>query len=266
MENILKNKKIIISLVVIIVLIISMLFIFKKDDKLKNVQDSLENIFFFLPETKYDNLNDLPDYCKVSLVYGTKYLKDEKYLSKDDYNTEGKKKALKTVKAYSKESILDGVKLLLGENATINFEKNEEGDYTFTQENGCGYNNDSIDLLSYNEIRKLVYSYDTGENNTIDLYVKWEKPEIDGDIVKLSAKALLPIDNGDGNYIVYADKDMSLVAGRIEKGKNLEKEIEKLYDTGSRIYNFTLKKHGNNYIWIGYEVLDYMYNNEIFID
>ena len=82
----------------------------------------------------------------------------------------------------------------------------------------------------------------------------------------MEAKALLPIDNGDGSYIVYADKDMSLLAGRIEKDDNLKVEIEKLYETESREYIFTLKKQGNDYIWTNYEVLDYMYNNEVILN
>lgn len=238
----------------------------KKNDELKVAMDAIENIFFFLPETKYDNLNEIPDYCKISLVYGTKYLNDEKYISEDDYYTVVKKQDKKAVKAYNEDSILNAIKSILGDDTNINFSADENGEYLFLVENGCGYNNKNINSLGYSEIGDYIYSYDNDEAIESNLYIKWEKPVIDGDIVNLSAKALLPIENQDGSYTVYTNGERFAVVGTVEKGKKLKDELRKMCDEVEVKYNFTLQKNGSNYIWIKYEVIDNLNSENNLID
>lgn len=267
MKN-LSIKKIIIGIIFVISIIFIMILLRfgKKNDGLKVAMDAIENIFFFLPETKYDNLNEIPDYCKISLVYGTKYLNDEKYISEDDYYTVVKKQDKKAVKAYNKDSILNAIKSILGDDANINFSADENDEYLFLVENGCGYNNKNINSLGYSEIGDYIYSYDNDEAIESNLYIKWEKPVIDGDIVNLSAKALLPIENQDGSYTVYTNGERFAVVGTVEKGKKLKDELRKMCDEVDVKYNFTLQKNGSNYIWIKYEVIDNLNSENNLID
>ena len=267
MKN-LSIKKIIIGIIFVISIIFIMILLRfgKKNDGLKVAMDAIENIFFFLPETKYDNLNEIPDYCKISLVYGTKYLNDEKYISEDDYYTVVKKQDKKAVKAYNKDSILNAIKSILGDDANINFSADENDEYLFLVENGCGYNNKNINSLGYSEIGDYIYSYDNDEAIESNLYIKWEKPVIDGDIVNLSAKALLPIENQDGSYTVYTNGERFAVVGTVEKGKKLKDELRKMCDEVDVKYNFTLQKNGSNYMWIKYEVIDNLNSENNLID
>jgi len=78
-------------------------------------------------------------------------------LSTDDYDTIVKKNSKNSVKAYSKDEILDALKKVLGENAIIDFEPNDEGDYEFIIENGCGNNNENIGKISYNSEKGYIY-------------------------------------------------------------------------------------------------------------
>ena len=262
MKNMVKNKKILIggiSAIAVVILGIAIVLLIKntiKKDKLKEIQDSIENVFFYLPEEKYDNLNDIPDYCKVSLVYGTDYIKSDALLSTDDYDTVLDKKGDNTTEAYNIETILNAVKKVLGDDSTINFDANEDGDYEFIEENGCGYNNKSIGKLSYNVQNEYIYTKEQKEIQKV--YVKWEEPQIDGDNITLTAYALLPLSNDDGSYTVYANGSLNLVAGTIEAGKNLDEEISNMYNDSLK-YVIKLKKNNDDYTWVSYEVIDEVY-------
>ena len=264
----LKNKKVligIISLVSIIVLILIVLLIInanKKKDKLAEMKQSIENIFFYLPKNKYDNLNDIPDYCKVSLVFGQDYMKADAYLNDDDYITEEKKKNDHNVIAYKKDTILNNVKSLLGNDVSINFDIDSDMDYPFLVENGCGYNNKNITTLSYNEDKEYIYSLKEDKDETYKLYVKWADESIDGDDVTLQAKALLTKKNEDGSYNVYADYTGKYLAGTVSSDKNIKDEINKLFDLKSRVYIFKLKKNKDAYTWVSYEISDGIYDVE----
>lgn len=258
----LKNKKNFIPFICIIagvILFVVGIFYELKNDKLGKVKDAIENVFFYLPNENYDDLNQISDYCKISLVYGTDYLKNYTLLSKDDYDTVVKKNG---VKAYSKDNILKAIKNILGDNANINFDLDEDDDYSFLISDNCKFGNDKIKTLSYNESKESVFSIDDDEENTSKLYVKWEKPEYDGDLVKLTAKALLAVKNVDGGYDVFADSNLNYQAGTVS-GSNVKSQIEDMYDYRSMDHVITLKKQGDNYIWIKYEVIDNIYRGEI---
>lgn len=254
MNKILNNRKVLIGIFLIVLGII--LFIVgicsdKKKDKIEQMKEAIEHVFFYLPNTKYDDLNQMSDYCKISMVYNTDYLKKDVYLSKDNYDTVVKS-SINSVKGYKTSNVLNSVKSILGENATINFDINEDDDYDFLLTDKCRFGNKRLQTLSYNESGKYIYSIDDDSNNNdLKLYVKWDKPEYDGDTVRLTAYALLSIKNSDGNYDIYIDNNLSKKVDTING--SVSYKILKLYDR-SYTYRFTLKKINDNYIWTNFEV------------
>lgn len=264
MKKMLENKKILIGIILIIVGILCFIFGFLYDgkkDKLKQTEEALENIFFYLPENEYTDFNNLSDYCKISLVYGTDFLKKDVLLSKDDYDTVVKRKG---INGYKSSNVLKAVQSILGKDVNINFDLNEENEYEFLEADSCKLGNDKINTLSYNESSEYLFSIDdeNKENNT-KLYVKWDKPKYDGDLVHLTAYALLTIKNASGGYDVYADGNLSHKVDSIKKG-NIKYKIKSLYYK-SNVYNFTLKKVNDNYIWINYTMKD-IYDDTIIYD
>ena len=258
-----KDKKILIPLICIVVGVVMFIMgiVYEmKDDKLGKVKDAIENVFFYLPEQKYEDLNAMSDYCKISLVYGTDYLKSDALLSKDDYDTVVKKKK-NAVKAYSKDNMSKAIKSILGENASINYNIDEEGEFPFTVADECQNGNDKIKTLSFNESKGYIFSIDDDEKSNDKLFVRWDKPIYDGDTVTLRAKALLAVLNGDGDYDIYADSNLEYKADTVSKSK-LESKIKELYDYKSMDHIITLKKQGNDYIWTKYEVIDNVYHGE----
>ena len=257
----LKNKKILLCIIIFILVVITCISIVllkdkKKSNQLENIEKSIENILFYLPDSKYDNMNNIPDYCKLNLVYGTDYLKSDLYISSDDYDTIVDGKTNNSISAYSNNALLSAIKNVLGDDATINFESNDDGDYEFIEENGCGNNNKKIGSISYNSEKEFIYSKESKEIQK--LYVKWDDPVVDGDYVNLTAYALLPLINEDGSYTVYANSSQTYVAGNISSGKDIDKEISDMYDRSLK-YNIKLKKNGNKYTWVNYEVVDDVY-------
>ena len=264
-----KKKIVLISVIVSIVLILCVIIFViistkNKVSELDKMKNMLTNVFIYLEDKEYNDLNEIPDYCKLSFIYGSDYLKSDALLSTDDYDTVLNKRNGKSVDAYSKENIMNTIKKVLGENATISFEQDEYGDYPSLIENGCGYENNSIGLLSYNEEKEYVYSInDSNEDKVTKLYVKWETPEIDGDDIKLIAYALITSRRDDGSYEVYADGNLELYAGEIDKDEDVEEAINGMYNVSSRKYTFNLKKVDGKYMWTGFSITDNLYKEII---
>lgn len=264
MRKMFNDKKNLIAFALVflgVILLLFSLFYKEKENKLDNTLDAIENIFFFLPNDKYDNLNDISDYCKISLIYGSKFLKSDKLINKDNYDADGK---LGSLKAYSKDNVLKSLKKLLGDDASINFDLNDDSDYDFLMEDGCRYANNDIKALSYNETDGYIFSVDRDEDDNIELFVKWGEPNIENDQVIIHASALVAVKNGDDNYDIFADKDLKHLAGTTSKF-NLTSEVEKLYYK-SMDYVFTLKIVDGNYIWTNYEVIDRLYDEGFILD
>ena len=228
------------------------------NNKLGKAKSAIENIFFYLPDTEYTNLNEIPDYCKISLVYGTDYVKNDALLSSDDFDTIVKKNG---VYAYKLDTILKGVQDILGDNVSINFEKNNDNEYDLLYSNDCIYGNSKLNNLSYNENHGYFFSMDREEEDNSTLYVKWMEPEYKDDLVILKAKALLAIKNASGGYDVFANKDLTYKAGEV----NNKSEIKDLYYM-SLDYKFTLKNINDKYIWTKYEVIDNIYKEDVIYD
>ena len=239
MKNIFKNKIFIIIISGCALLIVLVVFLLnlggKKEDKLEKVKQSIENVFFYLPDYKYEDVNGIPDYCKVSLVYGTSYIEKYKIVSKEDTTKEVKKEDKTTTRAYSTEEIENALKKIIGSSATLNYDKDAEGDYVFTIENGCGYNNKNINVLSYDEENKYVTSLDKKNDNVSKVYTKWEEQEKDGNKIVYNVYALEATEKEDGSYDIYADKDHNYYVKNIKNSKNIEKEIESLFEEHSNI-------------------------------
>ena len=226
------------------------------------IEKSIENVFFYLPESEYSDLNSISDYCKVSMVFDTDYVKKDALLSKEDYNTILKKDK-NAVKAYKISTIEKAVKNIFGESASINFDANEDGEYNFLIEDNCRYGNDKLEVLNYNESRKYVYSIDGDKYENMKLYVKWEEPINNENEVVISAKALLAIKNEAGNYDVYADNNLEYKVVTL-KSNELQSQISKYYSE-SLNYEFRLKKLKNEYIWTSFKRVN-VYENSVLVD
>ena len=263
-----KNKKIIISIsICIVAIILIIIFVVIKMQKNKQreldyFKERLSNIFIYLEDKEYTDLNEIPDHCKISLIYGSKYLKEDTYLSSDDYSKEVKKNTKNSIKAYNKDNILKSLKEVLGNNSTINFDSDENGNYDFLMENGCGVLNKDIDTLNYNSDKEYVFSITDEEKNdeNIKLFVKWDDEKIEGNTITLNAYALMTRKRTDGSYEVFADGNLTMYAGEIGKDEDLNSSIEKMYVSSSRRYSFKLKKNNNKYSWIGFDIKDDIYN------
>lgn len=256
-----KDKKILIGFILVILgftIVIIVLMNSNKNNKLGKAKNAIENVFFYLPESNYTNLSEIPDYCKISLVYGTDYVKKDALLSSDDYDTIVKRNG---VDAYKLDTILNGIQDILGDNVTINFLKNEDNEYDLLYSNDCRYGNSKLNILSYNENYGYLFSMDNDEEDNSKLYVKWMEPEYKDDIVILKAKALLAIKNASGGYDVFADKDLTYKTGSVDS----KDKIEDLYYM-SLDYRFTLKDVNDKYIWTKYEIIDNIYNEDAIYD
>lgn len=245
MKKFLKNKLITVVFVVVILLIILLaIFIIRKkhDDKINitDIKDSLANIFYYLPENKYDDMNNISDYCKVALIYDTNYLKNDTKI-----NLDGKRK-----KAYSKANVLDSLKKILGKSASINFMSDEKGDYTFLQQDNCYLSNPIVTNLSYDSNKNAIYNLDYEDTNK-ELYIKWSDEIVNGNTLILSAQAFVIVKSSN-QFQVYVDYQMSDSLGTyesLEKAKEaIEENIYRSYD-----YKFIFEKENENYIWKSYE-------------
>ena len=255
------------NIIVILVFIVGIVMIFigfnynSKDSKLSNVREAIENIFFYLPDDNYSDMSSISDYCKINLVYNTKYLKNYTLLNSNDYSTDVKN-SKNVIKSYKMDEVLKGLKSILGKDVTLDYSVDEVGNYKFLMTDSCLNSNKSIGKLSYNEMDKLLFSINNYNSKNVDkLYVKWDKPIYgkDGTII-LNAKALLAIKNNNGGYDLFADYKLSYLAGSVE-GFNIESKIDSLYSK-SFDYKITLKKVDGNYIWTGYERINNVYGGE----
>lgn len=266
MKKVFEKKYIIISLLCIIfgIILLVCAFVFDtKEDKFDNTLDAIENVFFFLPNDKYVNMNDMSDYCKVSLIYGSKLLKSDIVLDKKNYDVDIKNGVLK---AYSKDNVIKSLKNILGDNASINFDVDEDGEYSFLYEDGCKLANKSIKTLSYSQSSESLFSIDDeiDNKNNIKLFVKWGEPETNDDEIVIHAQALVAVKNGEGKYDIYADRELSHLAGTVNKG-DLKYVVKEFYYK-SLDYIFNFKLVNGNYIWTNFEVIDRLYNDDFIVD
>ena len=118
-----KNKNfkyIIISIIILIILIFFIILINNRKDKYSNIKKTISNTFFYLSLDEYDNMNNISDNCKMSLLFDMESFKKDKIIQ----NTKG----------YSKSNILNSIKKVLGSSATINFSINDFNTYNFLTE------------------------------------------------------------------------------------------------------------------------------------
>ena len=111
-----KNKfKILIFVIIILFIVLAIILNrFLRKDKYANIKSSLENVFFYLKNDYYNDMNDISDDCKIALIYNTKYLKSD-YIF---YNANGKK-----ILGYTNSNVLSTLSKIIP-NATINFNLN----------------------------------------------------------------------------------------------------------------------------------------------
>ena len=94
-----KNKNIkyiIISIIILIILIFFIILINNHKDKYSNIKKTVSNTFFYLSFDEYDDMNNISDNCKISLLF--------------DMDGFKKDKIVQNVKGYSKGNILNSVK------------------------------------------------------------------------------------------------------------------------------------------------------------
>lgn len=242
MKKMLEYKKIIISCLVIIIII---LFIFigikllsKRKNNVDQLKKTIENVFYYLPDDNYTNMNDISDYCKIALLYNSDYLKSDYTL----YDNDGNK-----IKGYTRNNILTSLKSIIGSDAYIDFNKNKSLDYSFLNQDSCVFANDFIANISYDENKKIIYSVKK-EEQVRKLYIKWIDQNSE---TKLKAKALMAVKT-DLGYMLYVDYNMQYLIGEYKNIQELEKDLEKNY-LKSYDYEFEIAKNGDEYIWKSYK-------------
>lgn len=272
MDNIKMNKKIVsVAAVTAIIFLIGVVVINRYGNSVENkkinaLKKNIENVFFYLPEDEYSDLNLMPDYCKLSMVYGTKALKNTKYVSSKDLTTIVNKKSKDSLVSYSTNDIDSAVKSVIGSNASINYKENKNGDYNFIIENGCGNNNSSIGILGYNSDKKIIYKIMDKKSSESKLHIKWIRKINNGSNIELIAYALESVKNIDGSYTVYADSEHRYVVAIINKKDNYDKKIDELLYSKSRTYKFIIKKNFGKYTWNSYTIVDNLYDPDVHIN
>ena len=76
-----KNKSIkyiIISIIILIILIFFIILINNRKDKYSNIKKTISNTFFYLSLDEYDNMNNISDNCKMSLLFDMESFKDQR--------------------------------------------------------------------------------------------------------------------------------------------------------------------------------------------
>ena len=230
-----KNKSIKYILISTIILIILIIFIIcivllnNHKDKYSNIKKTVSNTFFYLSFDEYDDMNNISDNCKISLLF--------------DMDGFKKDKIVQNVKGYSKGNILNSVKKILGKSASINFSTNE---LTFVFPDIYNeFHNVNPTMLSYNSTEQVMYRNNT-ENNRI-IMVNWNKVEANGSIINMSAEALMIVKN-EKDYSLFIDKDMNYKIGDY-KTLNEAKEAALNNYFRSYKYEFTFNYENGNYVW-----------------
>ena len=248
-----RNLLIIITCLLIVILLtfVALYFLNVKNDKYQQIKDSISNVFFYLPEDKYENMNDISDYCKISLVFNTKYASsDYKF-----YDNNGS-----IINGYTKDEVLNSIKKILGDQATIDFMVDESGNYKFLFKDKCVYNA-KVTNLTYDSQNNVFYESE-GETSNRILEVKWNDVKENNDEVELKAQALMIV-KGDNKYDLYIDNNMNYLIGSYKTLKEAKNASTANFDK-SYIYNFKLKKIDDNYIWTDFERENFV--NNIIVD
>ena len=232
------NIKYIVPFIVLILIVIIFIFILSnkknKSDTadLSSLKKALGNVFYTLPNDEYKNMNDISDYCKISLIYGSDYLESD-----SKYNN---------TKAYSISNVSSSIKKILGINATIDFKPDDNGDYKFLKEDNCVFGNNYVSNLSFDSEKQVLYTLKPFKTNR-KIYIKWEDEVKDGNDITLYAKALMGVEAEDG-YDLYSDFNMEKLIGHYDSKNKLEKSLDSNYILSNN-YEFHLRKEKGNYIW-----------------
>ena len=229
-----KNRLLIsISIIILCLIIILTLSLLKNNkDKYMDLKDSLSNTFFYLDDN-YTDMNTISDFCKISLVYDTNYLKmDNK------------------IKGYSKNNVLNSLKKILGSNVTVDFDN--------LIKDKCVYNS-KVTNLTYNSKDNILYTIGSDKSNR-QVVVTWYYEKENKNSLELKAHALMIVKND--NYDLYIDNDNTYLIGSYNSlnvaRKAAKNNMHKSYD-----YSFILTKEDGNYIWKEFNVFK---NDEVFID
>ena len=219
-----------ISIILCLVIVVFIIILSSKKDKYNNLKNSLSSTFYYLDKS-YDNLNDISDFCKISLVYDTNYLKSD-YTVSDAGNK---------IKGYTISNVLSSSKKILGDNITIDFDNLIKDD--------CVYNNKVINL-TYNSKDKVLYSQGNDKSNRT-IVVDWFYEKEDDNILELKSHALMIVKND--KYDLYVDKNMENLIGSYntlnEAKKVANDNMFKSYE-----YVFKFNKVNNNYIWKSFDI------------
>ena len=138
----------IVSVIITLSFLVYMIFSNKHKDKYTSLKKTVSNTFFFLYNDKYDDMNDISDNCKMSLLFDYNGFKSDKVI----INEGGKK-----IHGYSKNNIATSLKKILGKDSSINFSLNNENLYNFMSDTECIYNSKVSDL-SYDSTKQILYS------------------------------------------------------------------------------------------------------------
>lgn len=228
-----KNKSIkyiLVSTIILIILIICILLLNNHKDKYSSIKNTISNTFFYLSFDEYDDMNNISDNCKISLLF--------------DMDGFKKDKIVQNVKGYSKGNILNSVKKILGKSASINFSTNEFNTYNFLSDDECA-SNVNISNLSYNSTEQVMYR-NSNENNRI-IMVNWNKVESNGSIINMNAEALMIVKN-EKDYSLFIDKDMNYKIGDYKTLNEAKDAALKNYFRSYK-YEFTFNYENGNYVW-----------------
>lgn len=237
-----KNKfKILIFVIIILFIVLAIILNrFLRKDKYANIKSSLENVFFYLKNDYYNDMNDISDDCKIALIYNTKYLKSDYSF----YNTNGKK-----ILGYTNSNVLSTLSKIIP-NATINFNLNINNTYDFLMGNDCIYTS-NMRILTYDNESKVFYSNNNEESNRL-LIIKWNNiDDADSSNIKLYASALMIVKDSN-KYDLYIDNNLEYLIGSYSSLKKAKSSALKNFNR-SYDYIITLERKNNNYIWKSFE-------------
>lgn len=238
-----KTKIILLMTMIIVVLLVGLLVIMKllsdnnRDSNLLSTKSAIEHVFYYLPEDKYDDMNSISDYCKLALIFDSKFLENDGFI----YDDNGSK-----IPSYSISSIMLSLRKVLGSNVTMDFTSDETGDYNFIKPDNCQFGNLVASNLSYDSTNKVVYPLDEIDSNR-KVYINWTEENLDGNQATLYAQALMSVKT-DSGYDLYVDFNMTQLIDHYSTLKKLKDSLNENYVL-SYNYEFHLEKENENYIW-----------------